>query len=239
VLDTDSLAIVTAVANALAARDRIHPLGIDTDDVDPATTYATLAGQRLLSIDYNQDNDTDYNQAYIAMCARLAFNQDEQTPNFSGPLAGVQPSDANISQTALNALVADNVNVVAPRAPFTAYRYPGRQFSGLPTTVLVSAAWLQVRLSEAISRLFTGLDADGEQLPLDPAGQDQVQGVIEAVLQTGQGLRKVGGYLVEPLAIDENDIALQQMRFDVSAQLLTPTATITVNLVVTQLPLGA
>lgn len=241
-LDVDTLAIVSACQAVINAQPRLRILGFTTDDAAALTTYATKltedAANNCLVIDYDKDNATNYNKGMVGVMARLAYNQDRYTPNFTGAIAGIAASDAAITQTALNALIDGNVNVYAPLGTAPVYRYAGKQASGLPTTVYVSAAWLQARCSEATSALLLDVDAAGSILPMTADGQEQVAGVLSGVAERAVGLRKVvaGQWEVVAPELTEADIAAQEMPMELSAQLSTPTNKLTVTVRVSQLP---
>lgn len=238
-LGVETPAIALACANVLAALTRPKLLSVTTNDAAPLTSYAALVGQRLFTLDYDLDDFFTYNKGCVGMAARLAFDQDRRSPGFAGPVQGSAPSNSGITQAALEGLIDANVNVYAPRPPFTTYRYAGRQFDGTPTAVVVFAAWLQQRIDEATSAMLARLDAAGLQLPVTFEGQQMVMNEVEAVILRGVGLQKVvpGQYLLTAPEITPADIAAERIPVEAEVQLSTPATKIAVTLTVSQLPI--
>lgn len=237
-LDVDTVGIVTACSAIIAAQTQRKLLGITTDDLAAATTYAALANTRGLVIDYDLDSLATYNKGMVGVMSRLAFDQDRRTPGFTGPVTAIVQSNAALTDAQRDTLVAGNVNLYAPRAPFAVYRYPGLMFDGTPTTAYVSAAWLQARVDEAVSTMLGSYDAAGLILPLDEDGQELVAGVVEGVLELGVQLRKVqpGQYVVTKPTITPTNLADGEMPLEAAVQLSTPTIRIVIPITVSQLP---
>lgn len=235
-LDTELLTDISPCVTVLAAHPKLKMLGFTTDDAAPATTYATLMASNLLCIDYDAADLANYNKGMVGVMSRLAYDQDRYTPSGTGRVAGIANSSTSITQAALDALVADNINVYAPRSPAAVYRYAGRMASGLPMTCYVSAAWLQARCDEALSRLVVEADDRGEIIPLNSEGQALAVAEVEAVFDRAVSLRKVaaGQYNVEAPALTPTNLADQELPIEAEATLTTPTAKVSLAVTVSQ-----
>jgi hypothetical protein len=237
-LDVDTPATAALVAAVVAAYPKLKLLQATTNDSDPLTTYAALLPFRCFTLDYDVDNIAAYNKGMVGLCARLAYDQNRRSPNFTGGIDGIAVSSASITQAALDTLIANNVNVYAPRAPEAVYRYAGRQFTGLPTSVYVHAAWLQQRFDEAISQLIVNYDRQGFTLPVSAAGQDICISELRAVVEQAVELRKVqpGQAVFTKPAITNSDLSTQTIPIEADVQMTTPAAKVVVTLRVSQQP---
>lgn len=204
----DQLAIA-AIVNTLTGSDGRGVIGIfQTSQSSTSSWPAALAAMENTlnnALIYHDDDAVYADMATVA--ARMTYNWDQTSPTFVGQLAGVDA--AVLTQSELNAIVANNINTVAPQGGRSAVLAPGVNAEGRPLDEVVSIYLFVDRLATQLQRTKARKDELGQKIPISREGQAILEADIRSVFQRLQAAGhfalaeedEVTGEVFEPIQI--------------------------------------
>jgi len=195
--------------------------------------WATAAGKEWSAHIYH---DTDTEPAAACWLAnRASFDPDEESPPWNAPVYNVAALTTGVTQTQKAFIRSNESNVGLPfGTAFDFYVDPGQNCNGRSCSQLVTNAWYEVRIREALADLIASLSDEGQKLEVSITGQQQVLAALNAVF--GRGV-KAGHFVTlsgdttawDALAITSADLTARRLRFEGRAQTAEGAITVTLE----------
>lgn len=183
---------VAAVVNTLTGSAGLGVIGIfQTDEVATAAWPVALAAiEDTLNNMVIYAPDSQW-QDVATVAARMTYNWDSVAPGFVGRLYGV--TAPALTQSDLNAIKTNNINVVAPQGGVSTVLAPGVNAEGRPMDEVVSIYLFVDRLHTRLQRVKATYDERGQKIPISAAGQ----GILEAQIRATFQLLQAAGHFAE------------------------------------------
>lgn len=226
VLDTRVALDVSRAADFAATNRRILWAQLsDSDIVTSATTdqYSTLASEsnRWVVPLYYSDDDDFFDARFAAFFAANDFDSEAPTAAFN-TLAGLA-ADPGLTSTQQANLIAKGVAYYATLKGSSSTPNSVQVSAGFDVALVVTGAWVEARISEAIASLFRRRANSGARVPYTDLGFRSIDGEALAVLKSGE---RIGHFVDDTSEIDGTlradasaaDVSAGIYRFDFGAQ---------------------
>ena len=233
-----NLIVLMADVETKAASGNKFLLVMQDNDADWLTAglpaaWATAAGKEWSAHIYH-DIDTEP-AAACWLANRASFDPDEESPPWNAPVYNVAALTTGVTQTQKAFIRSNESNVGLPfGTAFDFYVDPGQNCNGRSCSQLVTNAWYEVRIREALADLIASLSDEGQKLEVSITGQQQVLAALNAVF--GRGV-KAGHFVTlsgdttawDALAITSADLTARRLRFEGRAQTAEGAITVTLE----------
>ena len=233
-----NLIVLMADVETKAASGNKFLLVMQDNDADWLTAglpaaWATAAGKEWSAHIYH-DIDTEP-AAACWLANRASFDPDEESPPWNAPVYNVAALTTGVTQAQKAFIRSNESNVGLPfGTAYTFYVDPGQNCNGRSVSQLVTNAWYEVRIREALADLIAGLSDEGQKLEVSVTGQQQVLGALNGVF--GRGV-KAGHFVTlsgdttawDALAITSADLTARRLRFEGRAQTAEGAITVTLE----------
>ncbi len=221
-------------------------LVVQDDDADWLTSgiptaWASVEDNEWTAHIYHDDDTEPAAACWLAN--RASFDVDTDSPPWNSPVYNVADLTSKITQAEKAFIRANSSNVGLPfGTAFDFYVDPGQNLNVRSASQLVTNAWYETRIREALADLIANLSNEGEKLAVSRTGQEQTLAVLNSVF--GKGV-KAGHF--EPLTGDTTawdaetitaaDQTARRLRFSGRAQTSEGVIqmTLTTNLSITDL----
>lgn len=225
VLDPSNSAGILALSAKVETSDlRSAMFFLQDDDAAWYTTTSPLAASGALEpvADYERvavyydEDDTNPSAASWASY-RLAFDIDQTTPAWTGELKSVDPSTTTLTQDQKNQVMANNANIGLPFYGASVRVAAGVTIQGRTINEILTADWIDARISERWATYVLAEDRAGRQIPLNTEGQAKLRAqCVTPVLEEAFATGKIeGDFEVKLPALTATDIAQLRLTSEV------------------------